>query len=144
MTAIGTSKASPKARNIPRTKFKYSLNGVERTIANYFYDEINRLRQKAFAPVSAIEWMDVNHDNKNELIVAGNLFSVKPEIGRYDALHGLVLTSDGNGNFKSINSNLSGLSIKGEVRHLSKMKTAKGETLIFIRNNEAIKIFELN
>jgi enediyne biosynthesis protein E4 len=29
------------------------------------------------APVSAIEWMDVNHDNQNELIIAGNLFSVK-------------------------------------------------------------------
>jgi enediyne biosynthesis protein E4 len=96
------------------------------------------------SPVSAIEWMDVNHDNQNELVIAGNLFSVKPEIGRYDALHGLVLTTDGKGNFKSINPSLSGLAIKGEVRHLSKMKTVKGEKLIFIRNKDTVKMFELN
>jgi enediyne biosynthesis protein E4 len=96
------------------------------------------------APVSAIEWMDVNHDNQNELIIAGNLFSVKPEIGRYDALHGLVLITDGKGNFKSVNPSLSGLAIKGEVRHLNKIKTAKGEKLIFIRNNDTVKMFELN
>jgi hypothetical protein len=54
------------------------------------------------------------------------------------------LITDGKGNFKSVNPSLSGLAIKGEVRHLNKIKTAKGEKLIFIRNNDTVKMFELN
>lgn len=37
-----------------KTKFKHSLNGNERTIAKYVYDEIGRLKSKQFSPTSAI------------------------------------------------------------------------------------------
>ena len=37
-----------------KTKFKHSLNGNERTITKYIYDEIGRLKSKQFSPTSAI------------------------------------------------------------------------------------------
>jgi hypothetical protein len=94
------------------------------------------------SPVYAVETIDLNNDQVEEIVLAGNLFSVKPEIGRYDALHGLALISDGKGNFKSVSPSISGINIKGEVRHLAKLRTAKGSKLIFIRNNDSVKLFE--
>lgn len=94
------------------------------------------------SPVYAVETIDLNNDQVEEIVLAGNLFSVKPEIGRYDALHGLALISDGKGNFKSVGPSISGINIKGEVRHLAKLRTAKGNKLIFIRNNDSIKLLE--
>jgi RHS repeat-associated protein len=37
-----------------KTKFKHSLNGNEKTISKYVYDEIGRLKSKQFSPTSAI------------------------------------------------------------------------------------------
>ena len=37
-----------------KIKFKYSLNGIEKTIASYFYDATGRMSQKQYAPSSAI------------------------------------------------------------------------------------------
>jgi hypothetical protein len=94
------------------------------------------------SPVFAIESTDVNHDSKDEVILGGNLFAVKPEIGRYDALHGIVLVANGKGGYRSLNPIVSGLNIQGEVRHISKMKTANGDRLLFIRNNDKVKMFQ--
>jgi enediyne biosynthesis protein E4 len=92
------------------------------------------------SPVYAIESIDLNNDKREEIVIAGNLFAVKPEIGRYDALHGLVLTF--NGKFESVSPTISGIDIKGEVRHLHKLKTAKGDKLVFVRNNDSVKLYE--
>jgi RHS repeat-associated protein len=37
-----------------KIKFKYSLNGVEKTIATYSYDDIGRMKTKLFSPSTAI------------------------------------------------------------------------------------------
>jgi enediyne biosynthesis protein E4 len=97
-----------------------------------------------FSPVFGIKIEDVNHDKNPDLILGGNLFSVKPEAGRYDALHGLVLSGDGKGNFMSLNSQQSGIKLDGEVRHINAIRTGKGSLLAFVRNNDAIKFYKLN
>jgi len=95
-----------------------------------------------FAPVYAIDVTDVNHDGKADLVLGGNLFSVKPEVGRYDALHGLVLTGDQKGNFTPLPSKTSGILLQGQVRHIAPLKTKGGEVLAFIRNNDSIKFYK--
>ena len=85
--------------------------------------------------------MDVNHDQKPDIILGGNLFAVKPEIGRLDALHGLVLTNEGNGNFTPLNSLQSGIKIKGEVRHIQVLNNKGKKVIAFVRNNDSIKFF---
>jgi hypothetical protein len=93
------------------------------------------------SPIFGMETMDVNNDQKPDLVVGGNLFSVKPEIGRYDALHGLVLTGDGHGNFTPLKSRESGLSIDGEVRYIQTLSGKENKTLAFIRNNNSIRFY---
>jgi hypothetical protein len=100
--------------------------------------------QAQFSPVYGIHIHDINRDNKLDIILGGNLFSVKPEVGKYDAMHGLVLTGDGTGNFSPLSSRQSGIKLGGEVRYISSLKTKKGELLTFIRNNDSVKFYKVN
>lgn len=93
------------------------------------------------SPVYAIEIQDLDGNGTNDVVLGGNLFAVKPEIGRYDALHGLVLLGDGKGDFKSLSANQSGLSIKGEIRHLKFLKMGSSTTLAVARNNDEMTFY---
>ncbi|HEY3404241.1 MAG TPA: VCBS repeat-containing protein [Ohtaekwangia sp.] len=95
------------------------------------------------SPVYDIEVHDLNKDGHLDLILAGNLYGVKPEAGRYDALQGLVLTGNGTGKFIPNSFRQSGLKITGEVRHISLMN-AKNPQIAFIRNNDSIKLYSIN
>ena len=97
-----------------------------------------------FSPVFGIAAMDVNKDNKMDIVLGGNLFSVKPEVGRYDASHGLVLEGDGQGNFKPVSSLQSGLKLEGQVRHIKVIQTRNGPLLTFVRNNDTVKFYKIN
>jgi hypothetical protein len=97
-----------------------------------------------FSPVYGICVEDVNNDAKSDLILGGNLFAVKPEIGRYDALNGLVLLNDSNGNFISTTSEDSGLKVSGEIRHIKTIRAKTGNLLAFVRNNDSIKFYKVN
>ena len=94
-----------------------------------------------FAPVYGIEVADLNNDTYPDIILGGNLFAVKPEAGRYDALHGLVLTGDGKGSFRPLSSRESGVNISGEVRHIATLAARQKTDLAFIRHNDTLKLY---
>jgi enediyne biosynthesis protein E4 len=100
-------------------------------------------QQAQFSPIYGICMEYINKDKKPDLIIGGNLFAVKPEIGRYDALNGLVLLNDNVGNFIPTGSTESGLKLKGEVRHISAIRTKTGKLLAFVRNNDSIKFYKV-
>lgn len=93
------------------------------------------------SPVYGIEVLDANGDGNPDIIIGGNLFSVKPEVGRYDALQGLVLLGDGDGNFHPVNSTRSGILVEGEVRAISVLNAKGRPTLAFILNNDSTKFY---
>lgn len=95
------------------------------------------------SPVFAIEISDLNKDGHQDLILGGNLFSVKPEAGRYDALHGLVLAGNSKGEFKAVPSSLSGLKLEGEVRHIRILRNKQVPILAIVRNNDKMMFFEI-
>jgi hypothetical protein len=97
-----------------------------------------------FSPVYGIHFQDANQDGNLDIMLGGNLFAVKPEVGKYDAMHGLLLTGDGAGTFKALNSRHSGVKVQGEVRHVHALKTRKGELLAFVRNNDSIQFYKLH
>lgn len=104
--------------------------------------ELKKLPVEAqFSPVYAIECFDVNKDGNNDIILGGNLFAAKPEVGRYDAMHGLVLLNDGKGEFNALSSSKSGLNIKGEIRHIRELKSKNQDVLAFIRNNDSVVFY---
>ena len=70
------------------------------------------------SPVYGIEIFDLNGDGHQDILLGGNLYRAKPEVGRYDASYGVCLNGDGNGNFRSVPAKDSGLKMDGEVRDI--------------------------
>lgn len=95
------------------------------------------------SPIYSTLIADVNNDGHSDIIAGGNLFAVKPEVGRYDALQGIVLTGDGKGNFVPVLPLKSGLKLNGEVRAIAVLNENKAFRLVFVRNNDVIKFYSL-
>ncbi|MDR9366333.1 MAG: VCBS repeat-containing protein, partial [Balneolaceae bacterium] len=94
-------------------------------------------------PVVAIHSKDLNSDGNMDLILAGNIHGVKPSMGgRQDAGYGLVLSGDGEGNFRSIPHYESGFFVEGEVRSIRSIGINNTtEYLIVARNDDTPLIF---
>ncbi len=93
------------------------------------------------SPVYAILIQDINKDSKKDIVAGGNLFGLKPELGRYDADYGTVLIGNGKGDFNFVSPWQSGFFYYGEVRDIAMINTSKGKVLLVARNNNALTIF---
>jgi len=78
------------------------------------------------------------------ILAGGNFSGVVPFEGRYDADYGDVLLMDKNNNFKYISPVSSGFLLRGEVRDIKAIKTAKGVIYAVAFNNEQIEFFKVN
>ncbi|MFY0650605.1 MAG: VCBS repeat-containing protein [Cyclobacteriaceae bacterium] len=94
--------------------------------------------------VNSIEIMDINSDGYDDLILMGNLLNSEVETPRNDASYGLCLLGDGTGEFRPMNISKSGLMVEGEVRSSAQIETNHGDLLIVARNNEKLKLFQIN
>lgn len=90
-----------------------------------------------FSTVYAITANDFDGDGDNDLVLGGNLYNVKPEVGRYDASYGLYLENKGDGTFV-IPKIDSGFKLKGEVRDI----LLHDNQLIISRNRDSLAIFK--
>lgn len=89
-----------------------------------------------FTTIYAIATHDFDADGDQDIVLGGNLYNVKPEIGRYDASYGVYLENLGGMKFKShIDGN--GFMIKGEVRDI----VLGDQSLIVARNRDSLAIF---
>lgn len=82
-----------------------------------------------FSPVYAIMARDFDSDGVKDLLLAGNSYGVKPQLGRYDASYGTLLIGNGAGGstpldgsypmeFTAASALKSGLSLTGQVRDM--------------------------
>ncbi|WP_276374915.1 VCBS repeat-containing protein [Chryseolinea sp. H1M3-3] len=94
------------------------------------------------SPVYGIEIADIDSDNHPDILLGGNLYKAKPEVGRYDASYGVFLKGDGKGNFKPVSSKDSGIKMDGEVRDIIYVKTEQGDLILAARNNDSILAFK--
>jgi hypothetical protein len=94
------------------------------------------------SPVYGLAIDDVDGDGFQDLLLGGNLYSVKPEVGRYDASYGLLLKGDGKGNFKAIPSLESGVKILGEIRDIVSFHTAGQRRYVIARNNDGVVVLK--
>ena len=90
-------------------------------------------------PVRAILADDVDGDGDQDLLLGGNFYYVKPEMGRYDAGRGLLLRNDGAANFTAVPYRESGINVAGEIRNLVKLA---GNRYLLARNNDTPVILE--
>ena len=96
-----------------------------------------------FSTVMAAEAGDFNGDGNKDLLLGGNLYRVKPEVGRYDASYGNFLAGDGTGTFKWIPPNRSGLRLDGEIRDIRTIQSPEGTLLLVARSNDPLQVFSI-
>lgn len=87
---------------------------------------------------------DFDGDGNLDLAINTNDYSTDVTIGRYDALNGLLLKGDGNGNFIAQSILESGIFIPGNGKALIKLIGKDGKYLLAAGQNRGpLKVFEL-
>ena len=96
------------------------------------------------APIYALLVKDFNQDDNLDLLIGGNFYQSKPELGIYDASYGLMLTGNGTGEFTALSAKESGFSIKGAIRAILTMKTGHQELIMAARNNDSVVFYRMD
>lgn len=100
------------------------------------------------AQLSALNGMetgDFDGDGNLDVVINGNDYGTDVSIGRYDALNGLMLKGDGNGNFKPLSILQSGIYIPGNGKALVKLRDDRGNILIAAsQNKDSLKVFKMS
>ena len=82
--------------------------------------------------IREIRSTDINNDGFLDILLMGNNFHISTQLGRMDALHGLLLLNDGMGNFK----NLKHLKVDGQVNTIQSITIKNKKGFIIGRNDE--------
>jgi enediyne biosynthesis protein E4 len=94
-------------------------------------------------PIFALLPTDVDGDGILDILGAGNLFAIQPELGRNDAGIGVMLKGKGDGTFEFIPHTVSGFLTRGEVRKIGTLNSADGRKVYLVaRNNDKILYFK--
>ena len=99
------------------------------------------------AQVSTLNGMtvdDFDGGGNLDVIINGNDFGTEVNVGRYDALNGLMLKGDGKGNFTPQSILQSGIYIPGDGKALVKLQSNTGAYMLAASQNRGdLKLFEL-
>ena len=98
--------------------------------------------QAQLSPMYGITIQDFNKDGNADIIMGGNFYESKPEVGIYDASYGIFLKGDGKGNFTPLSAQQSGINIRGAVRDLSLVNVGRKQCLIVALNNAPVQIID--
>lgn len=93
--------------------------------------------QAQMVPIYAIASDDLDDDGDIDLLLGGNLYKVKPEVGRYDASFGIYVENLGNNKFKCYPNNR-GFIVDGEIRDIRII----GDKILVARNNDTMLSFK--
>lgn len=100
--------------------------------------------QAQFSAINSVVCDDINNDGIMEIILAGNFWGFKPEVGRLDANYGQVYQYGQKG-FTNLPSIKSGLKLKGQVRSALILKNRNGDkTFLFGKNNDQLSAYKVN
>ncbi|HKO82014.1 MAG TPA: VCBS repeat-containing protein, partial [Chitinophagaceae bacterium] len=94
--------------------------------------------------VNAIESMDINGDNQNDLLLGGNMFGFPPQFGRLDASYGHVLINEGKGVLKWTEPQKSGVSLRGEIKDIKAIQGKEKRYILIVQNNEYPVLYQVN
>jgi enediyne biosynthesis protein E4 len=88
--------------------------------------------------VFAIVAEDFDKDGNTDIFTGGNLWDIKPDIGRLDANAAGLLKGNGKGQFVFVSPATSGLATKGQVRDAVEISVKGNKLLVLARNNDNI------
>lgn len=100
--------------------------------------------QAQLSSINTILCDDLDNDGTVEIILAGNFYGFKPEVGRLDASYGQVYQYKNN-RFHYFSPSHSGLKLNGQIRSSLVMKNKSGDkTYLFGRNDGPLSAYKLN
>lgn len=94
--------------------------------------------------INTILCTNINNDNLPDLVMGGNEFNLLPQFCRLDASFGHVLLNKGKGSFEPLNTNKSGLMLRGQIRDIVELKGKNKNNILFLQNNEYPVLYQLN
>ena len=97
-----------------------------------------------FSSVNAICLVDVNHDNKLDIVTGGNIFDFTPQFGRLDANYGSVMLNQDNRKFQLLSTKKSGIQVSGQIRDIKPISVKNKNCLLFLKNNDLPSFYSLN
>jgi enediyne biosynthesis protein E4 len=100
--------------------------------------------QAQWSPVYGIVAKDFNADGNIDIALNGNEFSMSPDLGRNDALNGLLLAGDGKGNFTVLNAAESGIYIPGNGKGLLTLNINQQTAIVGAQNQGPLQAFRNN
>jgi len=105
---------------------------------------INKLPTLAqVSPVRDIMVRDIDKDGKQDLILVGNDYAVRPSYGRYDASYGWCLLGETSNIYKPLMPVASGLKIIGDARKIVQIDIKGKHYLVAAVNNGDLQVFQL-
>ena len=128
---------------VKEAKYSESVIAINEGNGKFTIKELPSMVQ--LSCVCGINCSDINGDGNMDLIMAGNNYELRPQFSRLDASFGNVLLGDGANNFEWQPYEESGFFVKGEVKHLAKIKDKFGNEFLFSALNEdKPKVFKFN
>ena len=104
--------------------------------ANFSFTQAELPNQVQFSPVYAINTADFDQDGDLDVVMGGNLYNAKPEVGIYDASYGVYLENKGNATFE-FHQDGNGFSLPGQIRSIQ----IDEKQMIVARNRDSLKIY---
>lgn len=118
-------------------------SGIFRNENGFFRFEPFPLKAQ-FSRTSSILFEDLNHDGQKDLLLLGNFYPYRVQMGPCDASLGLFMQGDGLGNFKPLTPSESGLWGIGDARQAVIVSNQAVNKRIFVGINDSqMKIFEV-
>jgi hypothetical protein len=101
--------------------------------------------QAQFSRVSAVEVNDFDKDGIKDILVAGNFYPYRVQLGNADASLGLFLKGTADKSFTPIDPSESGCYAGGDVRAMVSIKDKNNHSwLVFARNNDSAQVLKIN
>ncbi|MCL6267074.1 VCBS repeat-containing protein [Flagellimonas myxillae] len=135
----GTEKLSA-ALHLVSYNFK---SGVLMNKGNGNFDFIEFPELAQISSINAILDYDLDQNGAKDLIIAGNLFASEIETPRNDAGYGMVLQNSGDGHFKAINADKTGLFISQDVKNLNFMDISGEPHIMIGKNSDALELIKV-
>ena len=98
-----------------------------------------------FSKVFAAIPDDFDGDGIPDLLIAGNFYPYRTQLGACDASLALLLKGTAGGGYQPVDPAVSGLYAGGDVRRMVEIKTSSGERLLIVgKNNDAVQVLKIN